>query len=74
MKQIGNSAKDENMMIFSESNAQTKRTVPLVSGIPYVTKAPTSIEPKSGQLPHNIYMLGGVVVTGTHKILERQKE
>ena len=30
MKQIGNSAKDENMMIFSESNAQTKRTVPLV--------------------------------------------
>ena len=73
MKQIGNSAKDENMMIFNESNAQTK-TVPLVSGIPYVTKAPTSIEPKSGQLPHNIYMLEGVVVTGTHKILERQKE
>ena len=44
------------------------------TGIPYVTKAPTSIEPKSGQLPHNIYMLEGVVVTGTHKILERQKE
>ena len=44
------------------------------TGIPYVTKAPTSIEPKSGQLPHNIYMLEGAVVTGTHKILERQKE
>lgn len=33
MKQIGNSAKDANMMIFSESNAQTKRTVPLACKI-----------------------------------------